>query len=271
MRNFHLHLISDSTGETVSTVSRAVAALFKDVDPIEHSWSLIRTTSQIDKVLAGIREHPGVVLYTLVGDELQVALSEGCRLLGVPCISVLDQVIDGFSAYLGAEQQHRPGGQHALDKDYFDRMDAIQFTLHHDDGQLLGEVHNADVILVGVSRTSKTPTSLYLANRGIKVANVPLVPGYDPPEQVMAAEKPLIIGLTSHPEALVQVRRSRLKSMNAQHETDYIALEAVRTEVRKARRLFSERGWPVIDVSHRSIEETAAEILALHRSRLGLD
>ncbi len=267
MRRCHLHLISDSTGETVSSVARAVFVQFDDVEPIEHSWSLVRTQSQIDKVLAAIKAQPGIVLYTLVGTELQQSLADGCRILNVPCIPVLDQVINGVSAYLGVDSGHVPGRQHVLDEDYFARIDAMQFVLAHDDGQALHDVHLADVILVGVSRTSKTPTCVYLANRGVRAANVPYVPDLGLPEDVLRAEQSLVVGLTTSPENLVQVRRSRLQSLDQVADTDYVDLDAVRAEVRAAKRLFAAQGWPVIDVARRSIEETATAVLTLYRNR----
>lgn len=266
-REFHLHLVSDATGETIHSVARACISQFEGVEPHEHHWTLVRTTGHVDKVLASVSESPGVVMFTIVNDPLRRALEEGCRRLGVPCIPVLDPVIGTLASYLGIESRGEAGRQHVLNSEYFERIDAMTFALNHDDGQGLRNLHNADVILVGVSRTSKTPTSMYLANRGLKVANVPLVPGVDPPPELFAAAKtegPLVIGLTKTPERLIQLRRNRLRLLAQEDDTDYVDPEIVREEVAAARRLFASNGWPVIDVTRRSIEETAASILQLY-------
>jgi regulator of PEP synthase PpsR (kinase-PPPase family) len=266
-RRFHLHLISDSTGETVSTIARAALAQFDLVEAVEHSWSLVRTLQQIEKVLDVVRSYRGVALYTLVKPELRAALERGCHEINVPCIAVLEGVIDVLSSMLGAEVSQFPGRQHALDEGYYRRIEAMQFVLVHDDGHALGDVRNADVILVGVSRTSKTPTCVYLANRGIKAANVPFVTPASFPDEHIACAGPLVVGLTTNPERLVQIRRNRLIHMREQRMTEYIDLMAVRSEIGEARRIFTRHSWPVIDVSRRSIEETAAAILELYRQR----
>jgi regulator of PEP synthase PpsR (kinase-PPPase family) len=266
-RLFHLHLVSDSTGETVSTVARAVVAQFEDAQPIEHSWALVRTRRQIERVLDAIRAHPGVVLYTVVETELSALLEDGCREINIPCIGVLDRVMEVLSATLGAEIGHQPGRQHILDEEYYRRIEAMQFVVEHDDGQHLGGLGRADVILVGVSRTSKTPTCIYLANRGVKAANVPFVSRNTFPENEIARAGPLVVGLTANSERLIQIRRSRLEAMQEDKPTDYVDLEAVRAEINEARRMFVRRGWPLIDVSRRSIEETSAAILELWRNR----
>ncbi len=235
---------------------------FAGVEAIEHAWTLVRTNGQMDKVIAGIQGHPGPVLYTLVNEHLRGRLLEGCRPLGVPCIPVLDPLIRSLGTYFGVESMGQPGRQHALDAEYFTRIDAMNFALAHDDGQLVSHLKHADVVLVGVSRTSKTPTCIYLANRGIKAANVPVVPGCPLPQDLEEATRPLIVGLTKDPARLVQVRRNRMR-MIAQDadETDYVDLDSVRKEVAFARRLCAKNGWPVIDVTRRSIEETAATIM----------
>ena len=262
-RIFHLHLVSDATGETINSLARACMVLFEGVEVVEHAWTLVRTRGQIDKVLAGVAAHPGVVLFTMVNEELRIALQDGCRKLQVPCIPVLDPVIGALASYLGLQSQGQPGRQHALDAEYFGRIDAMSFALAHDDGQSAWDLETADVVLVGVSRTSKTPTCIYLANRGVKAANVPTVPGCPLPLELMSVRRPLVVGLTKDPGQLVQVRRNRLRTLAQGEETDYVDLEAVRREVAEARRLCSAHGWPVIDVSRRSIEETAAAILQL--------
>ena len=262
MMIYHLHLVSDATGETVNSVSRACLVQFEGGEPIEHSWTLIRTRRQIDKVLAGIEANPGPVLFTLVNMELRAALLEGCRPLGVPCVPVLDPVIHALAGFLNLEIRGQPGLQHVLDAEYFGRIDAMNYALLHDDGQSSGSLEDADVILVGVSRTSKTPTCIYLANRGIKAANVPVVPGCPMPKELMMAKGPLIVGLSKDPSQLVQVRRNRLQMIaHGASGTEYTNMESVREEVGFARKLFSQHKWLVIDVTRRSIEETAATIL----------
>ena len=263
MRQFHLHLVSDATGETINSVARACVIQFDDVRPVEHFWNLVRTDRQLDMVLEGIKEHPGLVMFTLVDEPLRRRLQDFCRELQVPCIPVLDPLINALAAFLGVESQRQPGRQHALDAEYFGRMDAMDFALSHDDGQSSWDLHEADVILMGVSRTSKTPTCIYLANRGIKAANIPIVPGCPLPPEIEKVTRPLIVGLTKDPDRLVQIRRNRLKLLNQNESSTYVDPEVVRTEVTDARRMFSRHGWPVIDVSRRSIEETAAEIMML--------
>ncbi len=270
MKEFHLHLVSDATGETLNSVARAAVTQFEGVKPIEHSWALVRSARHLDRVLDAIAEAPGVVMFTVVERNLREQLQAGCDRLGVPCIPVLDPVIASLSDYLGVESRGQPGRQHEMNTEYFGRIEAMRFTMAHDDGQLPEDLDKADIILVGVSRTSKTPTSIYLANRGYKVSNVPVVPGCPLPAELDGLKKPLVVGLTANAERLVQVRQNRLRSLNEATETDYVELESVRQELLTARRLFTERGWPVIDVTRRSIEETAAAILNLYFERNGL-
>ena len=266
----HLHLVSDATGETINSVARACLVQFEGVEPIEHVWSLIRTKGQMTKVLNRIEENLGPVLFTLVNEQLRDQLIEGCRQLDVPYIAVLDPVIHRLANCFGVEISGQPGLQHVLDAEYFGRMDAMNFALAHDDGQMPDQIDKADVVLVGVSRTSKTPTCIYLANRGLKAANVPVVPGCPLPDMLLETAQPLVIGLTKDPARLVQVRRNRLRMIaQGQDETDYVDPEAVREEVAFARKLFHKHDWPVIDVSRRSIEETAATIMSLYASHLG--
>ena len=269
MKRFHIHLVSDATGETINSVARAAISQFEDIEVIEHFWSLVRGKRQIENVLAAIESNPGVVVFTLVNAGLRETLETGCRRLNVPAVPVLEPVIAALSNYLGIESHSEPGRQHALDSEYFDRIDAMHFVLTHDDGQSLHNLENADVVLLGVSRTSKTPTCFYLANRGIKAANVPLVPGSPVAPEVEALNNPVVIGLTTTPERLIQVRRNRLRSMNHDQETDYVDLAMVREEVLSARRLFAKHQWPIIDVTRRSIEEVAAETLQYIAHRHG--
>lgn len=258
---FHLHLVSDSTGETINSVARACLVQFDDADPVEHMWPMARTQNAMDVVLDGIRDQPGLVIYTLVDDQLSEQLREGCRRLKVPCISVLDPVISAFGSYLNAQPKHRIGGQHEMDAEYFQRIEAMDWALAHDDGQRAEELDKSDVILVGVSRTSKTPTCLYLANRGVKAANIPYVPGIPLPDVLDRIEHALVVGLTNDPKRLVELRRARLALLQKEGETPYIDLTTVRKEITEARRYFAQRGWPVIDVTRRSIEETAAAVM----------
>lgn len=266
----HMHLVSDATGETVNSVARACLVQFEGIEPVEHTWMLVRTRGQIEKALKGIAENPGPVLFTLVNHDLRTALIDGCREFGVPCIAVLDPIMHALAAHLDLEIRGRPGLQHVLDSDYYERIDAMNFALTSDDGQNGAHLNEADVILLGVSRTSKTPTCIYLANRGIKAANVPVVPGVPLPPEVFSAKHPLIVGLTKDPARLVQVRRNRLR-MIAQGggDTDYTDLESVRREVTEARKMYNKQGWLVIDVTRRSIEETAATILSHYAKHKG--
>ncbi|HVJ53642.1 MAG TPA: pyruvate, water dikinase regulatory protein [Aliidongia sp.] len=270
---FHLHLVSDATGETVHSLARACLAQFEGAEAIEHIWSMVRTRTQIERVIAGVDANPGVVLYTLVNEVLRQPLQECCRRLNVPAIPVLDPAIGALGAYLGRSARNLPGQQHTLNHEYFQRIDAMTFAMTHDDGQAPWGLNEADVILAGVSRTSKTPTCIYLANRGLKAANVPLVPGVPVPPELFQATKPLIVGLTNDPERLIAIRRNRMNTIQAgpPTATDYVDLEAVKAELTAARRLYHEHKWPVIDVTRRSIEETAAAILKLLAKRQGAE
>ncbi len=267
MKQVHIHLVSDATGETVHGVARACLVQFERVEAIEHLWPLIRTKAQLEKVIEGIRREPGFVMFTLVDAQLRRLLGDACREINVPCVPVLDSLIKTMAAFLGEESRNLPGRQHELDAEYFDRIEAMSYVLAHDDGQATADLKDADVILVGVSRTSKTPTSIYLANRGLRVANVPFVPGCPLPPELFEAKESLIVGLTTDAPRLVQIRRNRMHLLNQEAETDYTDLSAVKEEIGAARRLFAEQGWPVIDVSRRSIEETAAAIIQLFTER----
>lgn len=264
---FYLHLISDSTGTTLHEVARACLAQFEGAQPMEKFWNFIRSEEQMEQVIEGIAEAPGPVLFTIVEKDLRQQLRSACVRLQVPCVPVLDPVLRNLSNFLGQRATQKPGGQHELNAAYFDRIDAVDFALHHDDGQNLNTIDEAEVILVGVSRTSKTPTSIYLANRGIKCANIPLVPGVPVPPYAFAHKGPLYVGLVESAERLVEVRTSRLKTGEALDPrfsgTTYLSHEAVSEEVREARKLFSSHSWPVIDVTRRSVEETSAEIMIL--------
>jgi [pyruvate, water dikinase]-phosphate phosphotransferase / [pyruvate, water dikinase] kinase len=265
---FHLHLVSDATGETLITVARAAVAQYETVAAVEHVYPLVRTTKQLERVIAEIEAAPGIVLYTLLEGALTDRLEFKCREIGVPCLSVLGPVLRLLQAYLGAETTPKIGAQHMLNAEYFRRIDALNYTMLHDDGQQVGNLEEADVVLLGVSRTSKTPTSIYLANRGVKTANVPLITGMPLPPQIERLEKPLVVGLYASPERIVQIRQNRLLGLNAQVEDDpYVDRQAVAEEIAFSRRLCARHNWPSIDVTRRSIEETAAAVMALLAER----
>ena len=265
---FHVHLVSDSTGETLNAMAKAVTARFDGVIPIEHIYALVRSPKQMARVLEEIEAAPGVVLHTLVDRELREQLEDGCRRLDMPQIGALDPLVGALSRYLGAALSTRVGAQHALDHDYFNRIAALDFAMAYDDGQgTLDQLEGADVVLCGVSRTSKTPTCIYLAHRGIRAANVPLVPGQEDGERLTGLKNPLVIGLTVSPDRLVQIRRNRIDNLNADQGSTYTDQDAVRDETVKARRAFERRGWPTIDVTRRSVEETAAAIVNLLNER----
>ena len=264
---FHLHLVSDSTGETLIAASRAASAQYQGVASIEHIYPLVRTPAQLDRVITEIENAPGIVLFTLVDSDLSRRLEESCAASGSPCLSVLGPILTLFKSYLGQNSTPRAGAQHMLNADYFKRIDALNFTMMSDDGQLPENLEHADIVLVGVSRTSKTPTSIYLANRGYKTANIPLVPHVPLPRALAHLRRPLIVGLVASADRIVQIRQNRLLSLNADAQTEYVDRIAVAEEIAASRRLFAEQGWPTIDVSRRSIEETAAAVLDLYRAR----
>jgi hypothetical protein len=265
---FHLHLVSDATGETLTTVARAATAQYTKMSPIEHVYPLVRTQKQLDRALIEIEEAPGIVLYTLLEEDLVKRLEDHCRELSLPCLSILGPVLQLMRSYLGAETSHRVGAQHTLNAEYFKRIDALNYSMLHDDGQHIDELEQADVVLVGVSRTSKTPTSIYLANRGIKTGNVPLVPGIMVAPQVEQLAHPLVVGLYASPERIVQIRQNRLLGLKSHQDDDqYIDRKAVAEEVMFSRRLCARHNWPIIDVTRRSIEETAAAVLKLLTER----
>jgi [pyruvate, water dikinase]-phosphate phosphotransferase / [pyruvate, water dikinase] kinase len=263
----HLHLLSDSTGETLEVIANACLAQFEGVEVRRHLWPMVRSEGHLDRVLDDVERRPGLVLYTLVNNTLRRDLEQKTRRRGIHAVAALDPVNHALTMVLGREAAGRPGRQHALDAAYFARVDAIQFSIAHDDGIGSENWEEADIVLAGVSRTSKTPTSIYLANRGYKVANIPLVPEAPPPPSLFSLEHPLVVGLTTNPDRLVQIRRNRLLALNQAPETDYVDIEAVNAELAFARRLFADNDWPVIDVTRRSIEETAFAIVKLCNER----
>ena len=268
-RFFHLHLISDATGETLIAASRAVTSQYKDNQALEHVYPLVRSRTQLEDVIRAIDEAPGIVLYTIADGDLGKLLETRCKELGTPCVSVLEPIFKTFQAYLGMPQSRRVGAQHELNAEYFSRIDALNFTMMHDDGALPADINEPDVILIGISRTSKTPTSIYLANRGIKTANIPLVPGVDLPPHVFKAKKPLIVALIASTDRIYQVRQNRLLGNNVDlPNPDYVDRATIAEELANTRKLCNRQGWPMIDVSRKSIEETAAAILALRARHL---
>lgn len=261
---FHLHLISDSTGETLMAAGRAASAQFQDAQVLEHVYPLIRNRKQLGAVLDAIDGAPGIVLYTIVDQDLSSMIDTRCREMGVPSVSVLEPIMTVFQSYLGSPSRRRVGAQHVMNAEYFRRIDALNYTMDHDDGQIITDYEEADVVLVGISRTSKTPTSIYLANRGVKTANFPIVPGNPLPPALDQARKPLIVGLIASTERIAQVRQNRVLG-NAQgyNSEIYTDRATIAEELKHARSLCLRRNWPMIDVTRKSIEETAAAILAL--------
>jgi [pyruvate, water dikinase]-phosphate phosphotransferase / [pyruvate, water dikinase] kinase len=267
VREYHLHMISDSTGETLNIFAKAVSAQFEGAAAREHIYSLVRSENQLRRVLQHIAANPGIVFSTLVNPGLRHVLEQECAKLNLPCVNILDAAVEAMKKYLGAEETHRPGAQHDMDSRYQDRVEALNYTIQHDDGQNLPTITEADVVLVGVSRSSKTPTSIYLAIRGVRTANIPIVPGVVPPDHLFGLKKPLYVGLWLSPERLLQIRRNRLTTMGENKSSDYVDEDAVRAELTMTRRLFERYQWPTIDVTRRSIEETAAGILNLLAER----
>jgi [pyruvate, water dikinase]-phosphate phosphotransferase / [pyruvate, water dikinase] kinase len=267
-QRFHLHLLSDSTGETLENIAKAALAQFDGAENVaKHFWPMVRSESHLERILVDVAANPGLVLFTLVNRDTRRKLENRCRTLGLPAVAALDAVSDALSSMLGQEAQARPGRQHAMDAAYFARVDAIQFTIAHDDGINSQNWEEADIVLAGVSRTSKTPTSIYLANRGFKMANIPIVPEAPPPPILFVLRHPMVIGLVTSADRLIQVRRNRLLSLNQSPDTDYVDEEKVKAEVAHARRMFADNNWPVLDVTRRSIEETAAAIINLFNER----
>ena len=263
MKKINLHLVSDSTGETLGAMSRAVLSQFQNIDVDEFMWSLIRTEIQIYKVISEIKKKTGIVLYTILNQELLNILLEECDSENILAISALDEVTKGFSRYLGKDIIKKPGRQHILDEEYFNRIEAINFTINHDDGQKVEDLDDADIILVGPSRTSKSPTCVYLSYKGLKAANVPFVFGIDMPKILYELKKPLIIGVTVSPEVLIQIRKNRIKlfNQNITEENKYVSMDEVKKEILEAKKMYLNKNWPIIDVTRRSVEETAATII----------
>jgi len=266
-RYFHMHLVSDATGETLNTVARAATAQYAGYRPIEHIYALVRTSKQLGKVLDAIEREPGIVLFTIVDQTLRTQLELHCQSLALPCISILDPVIATLAQYLNADSSPQIGGQHALDAKYFRRIDALNFTMAHDDGQSLADVEQADVVLLGISRTSKTPTCIYLAQRGIRAANIPIIPSIPVPPQVMEMKGPLVVGLVASAERIAQIRRHRLLTLHESRETAYADPRSITDELLFMKNLCARLDCHMIDVTRRSVEETAASIMNLLADR----
>jgi len=263
MTKIHMHLVSDSTGDTLEQVAKASLVQFPGIEPIKHYWPMIRTARHMERLIAEMEDNPGIVMFTLVDHDIEKVLVDACKKHKWPYISVLHGIIRELGRHLGKKPTERPGLQHKMDDEYFDRIDAMQYTLAHDDGQIADNLSEADIILVGVSRTSKTPTCIYLANRGYRAANIPIVPGLPLPPELENAKEKFIVGLVNSVDRLVQIRRNRLLMLKESKTTDYVDEELVKEEVKEARRLFSKMGWPTVDVTRRSIEETSVAIINL--------
>jgi [pyruvate, water dikinase]-phosphate phosphotransferase / [pyruvate, water dikinase] kinase len=267
LRSFHLHMISDSTGETLITIAKAVRVQYAQVQTIEHLHPLVRSRRELERVVRDVEAAPGIVLYTLFNRDLAEELERACKQLNLPCVPALKPILQVFESYLGTPSTPTVGGQHVLDADYFRRIEALNFTMLHDDGHLPENLDDADILLVGISRTSKTPTSIYLANRGYKTANVPLISGVPLPPKLEAHTNAFVVGLVASPERISQVRQNRVLEHAASHLDNYVDREAIAAEIAETRQLCARRGWPLIDVTRRSIEETAAAILRLYHDR----
>lgn len=260
---FHLHLVSDSTGETLTTIAKAASVQYAMVRPIEHVHPLVRTTRQLKRVLQEIEQAPGIVLYTITNKDLSEELERQCSELQVPCLAVLQPIMQVFEGYLGAPRTPRVAGQHVLDADYFRRIDALNFTMAHDDGHLPEDLNDADIIILGISRTSKTPTSIYLAQRGYKTANLPLVPSIPLPEALTKPHTAFVACLIASPDRIAEIRRHRAMMLADRKLDDYVDRDRITAEIAYSRRICAKHRWPVIDVTRRSVEESAATIIKL--------
>ena len=264
--NYQIFLISDSTGETLDRIFLSLKAQFKNIEYKVNSYSFTRTENQILKILDLAKNEPNsIILYTIVDNNLAKFLANNCDQKKIPCFGVLGSLILSFSKLFNQKASHEPSGQHALNEEYYNRIEAIQFTMNHDDGNLLKDVEKSDIILLGVSRTSKTPTSIYLANKGYKTANIPLVNKSSIPETIKKnPQKFCIVGLTTEAERLADIRKNRMNSLKENSNQDYTDLEKIRKEVEEAKNTFKKYNWPTLDVTRKSVEETAASIIKIH-------
>ena len=263
---YQIYLISDSTGETLERIFLALKAQFKNIEYKIYSYSFTRTENQILKILEDAqKKNNSIILYTIVDNNLAKYLANTCDDKKIYCFGVLGNLILNFSKILNQKASHEPSGQHILNEEYYDRIEAIQFTMNHDDGNLLNEIDKSDIILVGVSRTSKTPTSIYLANKGFKTSNIPLVNENSLPEKLKKNPQfTCVVGLSTEPERLSDLRKNRMNSLKEKENIEYTNLDNIRDEVLKAKKTFQKYKWPVIDVTRKSVEETAASIIKIH-------
>lgn len=264
---FHLHLVSDSTGETLTTIAKAASVQYPQIKAIEHVYPLVRTKRQLERVMQEVQSAPGIVLFTVVNRELTQELETKCRELKVPALHVLEPIMKVFESYIGAPQTPVVAGQHILDADYFSRIDALNFTMAHDDGRLPEDLSQADIIVLGISRTSKTPTSIYLAQRGFKTTNLPLIPDVPVPAALTDAHSAFVVGLIASPDRIAEIRRNRVRFLADRNLDGYVDRDQIAEEVMYSKRLCAKNGWPVIDVTRRSVEETAATIIKLYHDR----
>ena len=263
---YQIYLISDSTGETLDRIFLALKAQFVNIEYKVHSYSFTRTENQILKILEEAKKkNNSIILYTIVDNSLAKYLANKSDEKKIPCFGILGNLILSFSKLLNQKASHQPSGQHALNDEYYKRIEAIQFTMNHDDGNLVNEVEKSDIILLGVSRTSKTPTSIYLANKGFKTSNIPLVNEKSIPEKLKKTPNiNCVVGLTAEPERLVDIRKNRLTSLKEIENTKYIDIEIIRNEIEEAKKTFKKYKWPMIDVTRKSVEETAASIIKIY-------
>ena len=263
---YQIYLISDSTGETLDRIFLALKAQFLNIEYKVHSYSFTRTENQILRILESAKKNPNsIILYTIVDNSLAKYLANVSEDKNIPCFGVLGNLILNFSKILNQKATHEPSGQHILNEEYYERIEAIQFTMNHDDGNLINEVDKSDIILVGVSRTSKTPTSIYLANKGFKTSNIPLVNENSLPETLKKNPKmACVVGLSTEPERLADLRKNRMNSLKETENILYTDLENIKKEVLEAKKTFQKYKWPLIDVTRKSVEETAASIIKIH-------
>lgn len=264
---YHLHLVSDSTGETLNAIAKAAAVQYAQVRPIEHMHPLVRTPRQLKRVLQEVEQAPGIVLHTVVNPALAEEIERRCRELKVPSLAALSPIMQVFESYLGAPQTPTVAGQHVLDADYFKRIDALNFTLAHDDGQLPEDLNNADIVLLGISRTSKTPTGIYLAQRGYKTTNLPIVPSIPLPKALTEPHSAFVVCLVASVERIAEVRRNRAMLMSDRNLDTYVDRDLIAAEVAHCRKICAKHGWPIIDVTRKSIEESSAMIIKLMHER----
>ena len=266
-KEINIHLVSDSTGETIENTVSATISQFPDVSRKEFFWPMTRTEDQIKDITENLKKNPGLVVFSIVDDNNRALLEDSCKKMNIPYVSPLDSLLNILKKILALSETKITGVQHKLDENYFRRVDAFEFAMQHDDGQRISSMSDADIILVGVSRTSKTPTSIYLANKGFKVANIPLVANTQLPQELFEFKKPIIIGLIKDPRSLMQVRQTRLKMMGENNQTSYDDINHIKFEISQARLIFTKYAWPSIDVSRRSVEETSASVIKIYNTK----